>query len=85
MIKALPKEDTRDKSLDMCGVLHACEDFATELKAMEELLLRWGDIVLFTPKGHPEIAGLGIEVLPSQATPTPNNLDHAYAGPLLWD
>ena len=43
-------------------VLGNCEDFKNEIGAMEEIVAeRNGHIVLNSPKGHPEIAGAGIE------------------------
>ena len=41
--------------------LAACEDFAKEESALEKLVHDRGHLVVFTPKGHPEIAGCGIE------------------------
>ena len=42
-------------------VLSNCEDFKEEIGAMQDLIQSYGNIVLFSPKGHPEIAGAGIE------------------------
>ena len=42
-------------------VLGNCEDFREEIGAMQELVQSHGNIVQFSPKGHPEIAGAGIE------------------------
>ena len=42
-------------------VLANCEDFKEEIGAMQELIQSYGNIVLFSQKGHPEIAGAGIE------------------------
>ena len=42
-------------------VLGNCDDFKKEKGAMEELVQSKGHIVIFSPKGHPEIDGAGIE------------------------
>ena len=42
-------------------VLANCDDFKAEVGAMEELIQSYGHIVMFSRKGHPEIAGAGIE------------------------
>ena len=42
-------------------VLANCQDFREEIGAMQSLIQSRGHIVLFTSKGHPEIAGAGIE------------------------
>ena len=42
-------------------VLGNCEDFREEIGAMQDLVQSYGHIVLFSPKGHPELAGAGIE------------------------
>ena len=43
-------------------VLGNCEDFKNEIGAIEEVVAeRNVHIVLNSPKGHPEIAGVGIE------------------------
>ena len=42
-------------------VLGKCEYFREEIGALKELLQSHGNIVQFLPKGHPEIAGAGIE------------------------
>ena len=42
-------------------VLGNCRDFREEIGAMQDLVQSYGNIVLFSPKGHPEIAGAGIE------------------------
>jgi len=42
-------------------VLANCDDFKEEVGAMEDLVQSYGHIVMFSPKGHPEIAGAGIE------------------------
>ena len=38
-----------------------CEDFKNEVGALEKLVLDRGHILLMSPKGHPELAGSGIE------------------------
>ena len=42
-------------------VLANCQDFREEVGAMEDLIASYGSIVLFSAKGHPEIAGAGID------------------------
>ena len=42
-------------------VLGNCEDFREEIGAMQELVQSHDNIVQFSPKGHPDIAGAGIE------------------------
>ena len=42
-------------------VLANCEDFREETGAMEDIVISHGNIVLFSSKGHPEIAGAGVE------------------------
>ena len=37
-------------------VLGNCEDFREEIGAMQELVQSHGNIVQFSPKGHPEIS-----------------------------
>ena len=37
------------------------EDFRGKKGAMEDLVMSHGNIVLFSSKGHPEIAGAGVE------------------------
>lgn len=38
-----------------------CEDFAAEKSTLEELLISTSDVILMSPKGHPELAGKGVE------------------------
>ena len=47
----------------MCALttLENCADFLEETGAMETLILLQGHLCLFSSKGHPEIAGEGIE------------------------
>ena len=42
-------------------VLAACEHFANEKRAIQELVESRGHILRFSPKYHPEVAGCGIE------------------------
>lgn len=44
------------------AVLMACEDFATETTALQQLVLDRGHVLVMTPKAHPEIAGCGVEL-----------------------
>ena len=41
-------------------VLANYEDFQAETGEMEDLVASYGNIVLFSPKGHPGIVGAGI-------------------------
>jgi LAS superfamily LD-carboxypeptidase LdcB len=62
-MKATITEDDveRDMSLSMTHVLSECEDFRMEITLLEEIAWRHGHIIRFTPKGHCELAGVGIE------------------------
>jgi hypothetical protein len=42
-------------------VLAAAQDYKLERSALENLLLESGDLLIMSPKGHPELAGKGIE------------------------
>ena len=42
-------------------VLANCQDFREEIGAMQDLIKSYGNIVLFSSKGHPDISGAGIE------------------------
>ena len=57
----LASEDKDYPELSANDVLANCQDFKEELGAMQSLIQSSGNIVLFTSKGHPEIAGAGIE------------------------
>ena len=48
---------------DLCAstTLGHCHDFREKIRVMKNLVLSRGHICLFSPKGHPEIAGAGIE------------------------
>ena len=61
-MKAQLDSDHKDyPELSAQDVLARCQDFREELGAMQSLIQSSGHIVLFTSKGHPEIAGAGIE------------------------
>ena len=51
----------RPHEFSMQHVLGQCRDFANETSALEEKFRVRGDILLMSPKGHPELAGKGIE------------------------
>ena len=51
----------RGNELSMCHVLSQCEDFAQEQSALQHLVHSYGHLVEFSPKGHPEVAGEGVE------------------------
>ena len=57
----LDLDDPNYPELSAQDVLANCEDFLHKTGAMEELVASYGNIVLFLSKGHPEIAGAGIE------------------------
>jgi len=64
MVRAVGEDDDepqRSQSMSMTHVLSECEDFRNEVTLLEEIAWRRGHIVLFTPKGHCELAGIGIE------------------------
>ena len=61
MTAKLGSEDKYYTELSANDVLANCQDFKEELGAMQSLIQSSGNIVLFTSKGHPEIAGAGIE------------------------
>jgi uncharacterized membrane protein len=42
-------------------VLYACRDFATYPSLLTTLVLKSGDLLVLSPKYHPEVAGAGIE------------------------
>jgi hypothetical protein len=46
---------------EMKMLLAGCQDFATEETALQKLFHARGLLLIFTPKGHPEFAGCGIE------------------------
>lgn len=46
---------------DARNVLRACEDFVTEMTMLEKRIFDRGHLLTMSPKGHPELAGLGIE------------------------
>ena len=61
-MKAKLADDRPDYSeLSAQHVLGNCEDFREEIGAMQELVQSHGNIVQFSPKGHPEIVGAGIK------------------------
>ena len=60
--------DGRDKpskytKTELKNLIAECHDFKTELSLVEWLAKQYGWQVMFSPKGHPEIAGIGIEYL----------------------
>ena len=63
MVQKIKVDDSqqRDRSFCMQTVLHQCPDFNTEPGALHKLIHDRGHILLMSPKGHPEIAGLGVE------------------------
>lgn len=43
------------------ALLAECEDFKTEPSSLQQLLQKPGDLLIMSPKGHPEVAGKGVE------------------------
>ena len=50
-----------DESLDAQAVLLALPDFQQERTLLDAELDKTGDVVLYSPKCHPELAGVGVE------------------------
>ena len=46
---------------DLRSVLGSCHDFKNEVGELELRVMERGHILLMSPKGHPEVAGCGIE------------------------
>ena len=42
-------------------ILLGCEDFKNEVGALEQIVIERGHLLIMSPKGHPELAGVGIE------------------------
>ena len=59
--KLLPVDHKDYPDLSASYVLANCTDFKEEVGTMEKLVFDRGHLVLFSPKGHPEVAGAGIE------------------------
>ena len=59
---AIPEDDeSMDRSLSLKYVLSNCWDFAHEKTALQELVESRGHILRMCVKGHPELAGVGVE------------------------
>ena len=56
-----PSDDLEYPHMSAQDVLVNCEYFREEIGAMQDLIQSYGNIVLFSSKGHPEISGAGIE------------------------
>ena len=50
-----------DRSTSVLRILRECKDFKEELTQLQCICSKFGVSVCFTPKCHPEIAGVGIE------------------------
>jgi len=62
MVASIADDDPeRDQSMSMNHTLSQCPDFLAERTALEEIAWRRGHIVVFTPEGHCELPGIGIE------------------------
>ena len=61
MRKTLPSDHPEYPEMSALDVLGNCEDFREEIGAMQDLVQLYGNIVLFSSKGHQEIAGADIE------------------------
>jgi len=59
--KVAEDDETKDRSLSLRFVLESCWDFANEKTALQELVESRGHILRMGVKGHPEMAGKGIE------------------------
>ena len=59
--KAIENGEAIDDTLDATLVLLGCPDFQKENTLIADLLDQTNDIVLLSPKCHPEIAGCGVE------------------------
>ena len=57
----LPSDDLEYPHMSAQDVLANFQDFRQEIGAMQDLIQSYGNIFLFSSKGHPEIAGAGIE------------------------
>jgi hypothetical protein len=59
---SIPEDDeSKDRSLSLKYVLSNCWDFAHEKTALQELVESRGHILRMCVKGHPELAGVGVE------------------------
>ena len=59
---AIQDENRKTKSkAELVKILGEFKDFKTEVGMLERRVLDRGHLLLMSPKGHPEIAGLGIE------------------------
>jgi hypothetical protein len=61
MVQRVKPDDAKGQDMCMQTTLHKCPDFNLEVRALTKLIHDEGHICLFCAKGHPEIAGLGIE------------------------
>ena len=63
MVLNLPKDDPHERTEEWSQVhiLSNLYDFANEQSALEKKYIDRGDIPLFCAKGHPELAGKGVE------------------------
>ena len=61
MVQRVKPDDEKGQDMCMQTTLHKCPDFNLEVGALTKLIHDEGHICLFCAKGHPEIAGLGIE------------------------
>ena len=57
----LEDDESKDRSLSLKYVLSNCWDFAHEKTALQELVESRGHILRMCVKGHPELAGVGVE------------------------
>mmetsp|Transcript_6492 Transcript_6492/g.9008 ORF Transcript_6492/g.9008 Transcript_6492/m.9008 type:complete len:105 (+) Transcript_6492:681-995(+) len=55
------KWDGEREDMNATKTLAKCEDFASEEPALKKYLENRGHHLIMSPKGHPELAGLGIE------------------------
>mmetsp|Transcript_9240 Transcript_9240/g.25281 ORF Transcript_9240/g.25281 Transcript_9240/m.25281 type:complete len:185 (+) Transcript_9240:202-756(+) len=54
-------DENADQAVSTSHVLVQCEDFRYEMSWLECVAWKRGHIITFTPKGHCELAGVGVE------------------------
>ena len=63
MILDLPKRDKHERTVEwsQTRIIANLYDFENELSALEKKYIDRGEIPFFCAKGHPELAGKGVE------------------------
>lgn len=54
-------DDMAAQSMSMSHVLAQCEDVRSEMSLLEYVAWKRSHIITFTPMGHCELAGVGVE------------------------